>query len=126
MFVDLIGVLLTVIIVSIRYWFVVLLLSFFESTFTLLISMVLESRITEVIAGGIFTTITFFPENFLIMFLGPLFFLLLGLGLHKKDKIPWIDLINPISTYKRPLPVLMIKTALCRILIIFLLINRQS
>ena len=51
MFVDLIGVLLTVIIVSIRYWFVVLLLSFFESTFTLLISMVLESRITEVIAG---------------------------------------------------------------------------
>jgi len=123
MFVDLIGIFLTVIIVSIRYWFVVLLLSFVESAFTVLISIALESSVTEVIAGGIFTTISVTPNNNIIMLLGPLFLLLFGLGLHKNEKIPWIDLINPISDFKRPVPVIMIKTALCRILIISILKN---
>jgi len=124
MFIDLIGIFLTVIIVSLRYWFVVLLLSFIESTFTVLISMALESTITEVVAGGIFTTVTASSNNNLIMLLSPLFLLLFGLSLHRNEKIPWLDLINPISDFKMPVPVLMIKTALCRMLIITLLNNK--
>ncbi|NLZ53039.1 MAG: hypothetical protein GX892_07825 [Thermoanaerobacteraceae bacterium] len=124
MFVDLIGIFLTVIIVSPRYWLIVLLLSFIESTFTVLISMALESSITEVIAGGIFTTITGSFNNNLITIFSPLFLLFIGLGLHRDEKIPWLDLINPIADFKRPAPALMIKTALCRILIISLLSNK--
>ena len=124
MFVDLIGILLTVIIVSLRYWFIVLLISFIESTFTILISTALETSITEVIAGGIFTTVTGPSNNYFIMLLSPLFLLLFGLGLHRNEKIPWLDLINPVADFKRPVAVLMIKTALCRMLIISLLSNR--
>jgi len=121
MFVDLIGIFLTVVIVSPRYWFIVLLLSFIESTFTVLISLALELSITEVIAGGIFSTVTGSNINNLITILGPLFILLFGLGLHRDEKIPWLDFINPVADFKRPVPALMIKTALCRILIISLL-----
>ncbi len=121
MFVDIIGILLTVVIVSPRYWFIVLLLCFVESTFTVLISMALESSITEVVAGGIFTKVTGSNSNNLFLIISPLFFLLLGLGLHQNRKIPWLDLINPIADFKRPLPVLMIKTALFRMMIISLL-----
>jgi len=101
-----------------------MLLSFVESTFTVLISMALESSVTEVIAGGIFTTITVSPDNGFVVLLGPLFLLLFGLGLHKNEKIPWIDLINPIADFKRPVPALMIKTALCRLLILSMLNGR--
>ncbi|HHY41408.1 MAG TPA: hypothetical protein GX514_00935 [Thermoanaerobacterales bacterium] len=124
MFVDLIGIFLTVIIVSPRYWFIVLLLSFIESAFTVLISMALQSSITEVVAGGIFTTVTGSFNNNLITIICPFLLLLFGIGLHRAEKIPWLDLLNPIADFKRPLPVLMIKTALCRILIISLLSSK--
>lgn len=124
MFVDIVGILLTVIIVSPRYWWIVLLLCFAESALTVLISMALESSITEVIAGGIFTTVTGSYSNNLFLILGPVSLFLFGLGLHRGRKIPWLDLINPIADFKRPLPVLMIKTALFRMLIIYLLSSK--
>lgn len=124
MFVDVVGILLTVIIVSPRYWLIVLLLCFAESAFTVFISMALESSVTEVIAGGIFTTVTGSYSNNLFLIISPLFFLLLGLGLHRDKRIPWLDLINPIADFKRPLSVLMIKTALFRMLIISLLYSK--
>ena len=121
MFIDVVGILLTVIIVSPRYWFIVLPLCFAESALTILISMVLESNITEVIAGGIFTTVAGPNNKNFLLILSPLFFLMLGLGLHKDKKIPWLDLINPIANFKRPWPALMIKTSLLRIMVIYLL-----
>ncbi|WP_296971102.1 hypothetical protein [Tepidanaerobacter sp. EBM-38] len=121
MFIDVVGILLTVIIVSPRYWFIVLPLCFAESALTILISMVLESNITEVIAGGIFTTVAGPNNKNFLLILSPLFFLMLGLGLHKDKKIPWLDLINPIANFKRPWPALMIKTSLFRIMVIYLL-----
>ncbi|NLU09837.1 MAG: hypothetical protein GXW90_02645 [Tepidanaerobacter acetatoxydans] len=121
MFIDVVGILLTVIIVSPRYWFIVLPLCFAESALTILISMVLESNITEVIAGGIFTTVAGLNNKNFLLILSPLFFLMLGLGLHKDKKIPWLDLINPIANFKRPWPALMIKTSLFRIMVIYLL-----
>ncbi|AEE91517.1 conserved membrane protein of unknown function [Tepidanaerobacter acetatoxydans Re1] len=121
MFIDVVGILLTVIIISPRYCFIVLLLCFMESVFTILISMVLESNITEVIAGGIFTTVAGPNNKDFFLILSPLFFFMLGLGLHKDKKIPWIDLINPIADFKSPLPALMIKTSLFRIMVIYLI-----
>ncbi|WP_213975489.1 hypothetical protein [Tepidanaerobacter acetatoxydans] len=121
MFIDVVGILLTVIMISPRYCFIVLLLCFMESVLTILISMVLESNITEVIAGGIFTTVAGPNNKDFFLILSPLFFLMLGLGLHKDKKIPWIDLINPIADFKSPLPALMIKTSLFRIMVIYLL-----
>jgi hypothetical protein len=124
MFVDIIGILLTVMIVSPRYWFIVLMLCFAESVFMVLFSAALESSITEVVAGGIFTTVTLTDSKLFHLMLSPVFFFLLGWGLHKERRIPWLDLINPIADFKRPLPVLMIKTALFRIMIILLLKNK--
>ncbi len=118
MLIDAVGILLTVLIVSPRYCFIVLLLCFAELTVTVLLSMILELNVTEVVAGGIFTTIAGSGSNNLFMILSPLFFLLFGLGLYG-GKVPWLDLINPIAAFKRPLPVLMIKTALFRMIIVF-------
>ncbi|HHV18946.1 MAG TPA: hypothetical protein GXZ27_08845 [Thermoanaerobacterales bacterium] len=124
MFVDVVGVLLTVIIVSPRYWYIVLILCFAESFLTVLISMALESSITEVVAGGIFTTVTMKNSNIFHLMISPIFLLLLGWGLHRARRIPWLDLINPVAEFKSPLPVLMMKTALYRIMIIILLSNK--
>lgn len=121
MFIDVVGILLTVIIVSPRYWFIVLPLCFAESALTILISMVLELNITEVIAGGIFTTVAGPNNKDFFLMLSPLFFLMLGLGLHKDKRIPWLDLINPVADFKRPWPALMIKTSLFRIMVIYLI-----
>ena len=118
MLIDAVGILLTVLIVNPRYCFIVLLLCFAELTVTVLLSMILELNVTEVVAGGIFTTIAGSGSNNLFMILSPLFFLLFGLGLYG-GKVPWLDLINPIAAFKRPLPVLMIKTALFRMIIVF-------
>ena len=73
MFVDIVGLLLTVLIVSPRYWLIVLFIGFAELIFNILLSMTLELNITQVIAGGIFTSITGSSSN-RFQILSPLFF----------------------------------------------------
>ena len=106
MYIDIIGIILTVIVVSPKYWYMEVILSIFLST-------ALQSKVTEVIAGGIFTTIN--ESRSFIHLLGPLFLLFTGIGMMDDRKIPWIDLINPISMYRRPWPIIMIKTAIFRL-----------
>ncbi|MDD4569845.1 MAG: hypothetical protein PHE70_06970 [Tepidanaerobacteraceae bacterium] len=121
MFVDVIGLLLTIIIVSPRYWITVLSICFVDLALTVLISITLESNIIGVTAGGIFTSFVGFNNKNLFQLFGPFLYLLFGIGLHKDKKIPWLDLINPFSDFCKPIPILMIKTAIFRILIISLL-----
>lgn len=120
MFVDIVGLLLTVLIVSPRYWLIVLFIGFAELIFNILLSMTLELNITQVIAGGIFTSITGSSSN-RFQILSPLFFLLIGWGLCENKRIPLLNLINPMAYFKKPWPSLLIKTAIFRLLIVFLI-----
>ncbi len=124
MHIDVIGILLTGLIVNPRYCFVILLLCFIEMVSTVLLSTVLSSGLTRVVAGGIFSTVYGVDVNNLFMILSPLFFLLLGFGLYGNEKILWLDFINPIAILKKPLPTLLIKTALFRIVVICFINNK--
>lgn len=115
MFIDIVGILLTILIVSPRYWFIVLIISCVELFFSILFSLALKANITEVIAGGVFNFVASSGGmNVFLQLLGPIFLLLFGFGLNNSRKIPWIDLLNPLSDFKRPWPVMMIKTAIFR------------
>lgn len=115
MFIDLIGLLLTVLIVSPQYWYIVIILSFLELVLSIFFSMVSDVSVIEVIAGGIFNTILQVPEKQLLLFSGPIFFLILGFCLQDFRKFHWSDMINPLVNYKQPWPTLMIKMSLFRI-----------
>lgn len=120
MFLDITGILLTILIVSPRYWFIVLVISVMELVFSICITTAFHYGVTEVIAGGIFSSIVWTPgDKEFLQLLGPTFLLITGAGLLKHSNIFWLDLINPMAAYKRPWPVMMIKTAIFR-LIIFL------
>lgn len=112
MYIDVIGVILTVLIVSPKYWYVVMILSFADVMLTIFLSTTLQSRVTEVIAGGLFTTIN--DGSSFTYILGPSILLLAGIGMMKDRNIPWLDMINPLSSYRRPWPILMIKTSIFR------------
>lgn len=120
MFLDIIGTLLTILIISPRYWFIVIVISITELAFSILITTALSFGVTEVIAGGIFSSITWNStgKNFLYL-VSPAFLFIIGAGLLKHNKISWIDMINPLAGFRKPWPVIMIKMAVFR-LIIFL------
>ncbi|WP_422443845.1 hypothetical protein [Thermoanaerobacterium sp. DL9XJH110] len=117
MLIDIIGILLTILIISPRYWNIVFLISCADLLFSVCISLVLQSRITEVIAGGIFSSITWPGGKSFLTILGPLFLLTIGLGLAGPKEIPWLDLINPLAGFRKPWPVIMIKLAVFRMLV---------
>lgn len=114
MYLDLVGLVLTILIVSPRYWYLVVVISFFDIILSVFLSIALWTQVTEVIAGGIFTTIN--DGGSITYLLGPILLLIAGIGMIiNMEKIHWWDLINPFSSYRRPLPVMMIKTSLFRI-----------
>lgn len=115
MFVDVIGIILTVLIVSPRYWFIVLFISSIELLFTIFFSMVLQGGVTEVIAGGIFSWMARSNGTDIIQLFCPFLFFMLGLGALKNTKIFWLDLLNPLACFKKPWPVMMIKISILRI-----------
>ena len=116
MFVDIVGILLTIIIISPRYWFFVLSICLFELIFTILISMALELSISKVIAGGIFTSINQSNSKYFFQMISPLFFLVLGFAIHTNKNVKWSDLINPFANLSSPLSILIIKTSIFRII----------
>lgn len=127
MFIDIVGIFLTIIMVNIRYWFMVLLICLCELMLSFLLSISLQSNINQVIAGGIFNhVIGSEGKHLLSTLLGPLFFLCLGLGLLDFKKLRWIDLVNPISDFKEPWPIIMMKTAVFRIVVIAMLYDKYS
>jgi len=125
MFIDIVGILLTVIVVNARYWYIVLIICLGELLLSVLASIAFTSNITEVIAGGIFTHMAVFEGKMFVPFLAPLFLLLLGVGLQDFKSMRWIDVINPITDYKRPWPILIMKTAAFRIAFIIMLYGNK-
>jgi hypothetical protein len=82
------------------------------------ISTALSLKVTEVIAGGIFSSITWNSSGKDILYLiDPLFLFTIGFGLLKHDKVSWIDAVNPFACFKKPWPVIMIKISIFRLLI---------
>jgi len=122
MFIDVIGTLLTIILVSPRYWWIVLTVSTIEIMLSLFLSIAVETSVTEIIAGGIFTTITFSEPRNIFQLFCPMFLFLVGLSFLDSKRLRWIDLINPISEFKKPWPVIIIKTAAFQILVIIFFI----
>lgn len=120
MFLDITGIIFTVLIVSPRYWFLVLSISLIELIFSIFIIIVFHFGVTEVIAGGIFSSIVWTPgKKEFLQLVGPLFLLITGLGSLNRNEILWFDLINPLASYKKPWPVMMIKTAIFRLIVFF-------
>jgi len=78
-----------------------------------------------VIAGGIFSSIAWSSGGKdLLQLVSPVFLFITGAGLLRHTKISWIDLINPVAGYKKPWPMLMIKTAIFRLIVFFFFIGK--
>jgi len=122
MFIDVVGTLLTIILVSLRYWWMVLTVSALEIMLSLLLSIAVKTNITEIIAGGVFTTMKFSEQKLFFQLFCPIFLFMLGLSLIDFRRVRWIDIINPISKFKKPWPVILIKTAFLKILVIIFFI----
>ena len=88
-----------------RYCFIVLLLCFAELTVTVLLSMILELNVTEVVAE-VFLLLLRSGSNNLFMILAILFVIWIG-----PTEEGAVAGYQSIAAFKRPLPVLMIKTA---------------
>lgn len=125
MYIDIVGILLTIIIVSPRYWFMVLFICASELILSVFLSIALQLNVTEVIAGGIFTSVILEGKKNYIQLISPAIFFITCIGLQDMRRIPWLDLINPLAGFRRPLPVLILKTAFFRILI-YLFLNLAS
>ncbi|ADL08017.1 hypothetical protein [Thermosediminibacter oceani] len=121
MFLDIVGMLLTILIVSPVYMGRVFLICLFANFLDILTAMVFNTQVTEVIAGGIFSSINYYGGNILVPYLSPLVLILIGAGLQGRDGIILWDLINPSATYKRPWPFLFLKVGIARILILYFL-----
>lgn len=123
MSVDIIGTLLSILLVSIRYWYIVLVVCSFELLLTILLSLVIDENITQVIAGGIFSTIEFPGGKSILPILSSLF--VLGIALAHLDKkiIRWIDMFNPFADFKKPWPIIMLKTAIYKIIFFILILG---
>lgn len=127
MFLDIIGNLLTIIIISPRYWFIVLAVSASELIFSLLLTTAMSLKVTEVIAGGIFSSIKWNSTGAEFLYLAsPFFLFFIGIGLLNNYKISWLDVINPLSDFKRPWPVIMIKMAIFRLIIFILFLYKSE
>ncbi|HEY8362949.1 MAG TPA: hypothetical protein VIK77_08710 [Tissierellaceae bacterium] len=121
MFLDIIGILLTILIVSPKYIGRVFSICIIANLLDIFAAMVFNSQITEVISGGIFSSINYYGGNIVVPYFSPLVLILIGLGLKSKDTVTFWDFINPIATYKRPWPYLFCKVGVARILILYFL-----
>ncbi|MGI6485738.1 MAG: hypothetical protein ACOX15_05355 [Tepidanaerobacteraceae bacterium] len=119
MYIDTIGIILTIILVSPRYWLIVLSICASELILSFLLCLALKLNVVEVIAGGIFTSFIFEEKNY-IQLISPAIFLISSLTLQDMRMIPWLDLINPLAGFKKPWHILFLKTSIFR-LIIYLL-----
>ena len=57
MYIDTIGIILTIILVSLRYWLIVLSICASELILSFLLCLALKLNVVEVIAGGIFISL---------------------------------------------------------------------
>lgn len=123
MFVDLIGLILTVLFINFNYWYILLLLTFAGVIFEFLLFTTLNMKIIKVSAGGIFSEIVLNNSVYNLNWVIPVIFIVLGLFFMDRKDIDVIKILDPSAKYNKPVPVLLIKYGLARILII-LLMNR--
>jgi hypothetical protein len=121
MFLDFIGIFLTTLIVSPKYFAQVILVCFFANIIDILAAMVFNSQVTEVISGGIFSSINYLGSNIVLPYFSPLILILIGLGLKNGDSISFWRFINPFAKYKRPWPLIFLKVGVARILVLYIL-----
>lgn len=120
MYIDFVGIILTILIISPVHWINVLVISFLELLFSIFISIVFQNNVTEVIAGGIFTSMTLSNKSFELQIISPILFLLLGLGRIGIKNVPWFDLLNPLSYFKNnPWSIMLIKISIFKILVLY-------
>ncbi|HHY04027.1 MAG TPA: hypothetical protein GX534_02410 [Thermoanaerobacterales bacterium] len=120
MYIDFVGIILTVLIISPVHWINVLVISFLELLFSIFISIVFQNNVTEVIAGGIFTSMTLSNKSFELQIISPILLLLLGLGRIGIKNVPWFDLLNPLSYFKNnPWSIMLIKISIFKILVLY-------
>lgn len=122
MFIDVIGTLFTILLVSPRYWWIVSIVSVLDVLFSIILTVVLSVNVTEIVAGGIFTTINMTEPKVIYQLIPSIFFFLIGLSLIEPRRLRWIDTVNPLSEFKKPWPVIMIKTSIFKILILLFFI----
>ncbi len=116
MYIDIVGILLTIIIVSPRYWFMVLFICASELVLSVFLFIALQLNVTEVIAGGIFSSVVLEGKQNYVQLISPVIFFITCLCLQDMRRIPWLDLINPLAAFKKPWHILILKTSFFRIL----------
>ncbi|MGB9813836.1 MAG: hypothetical protein ACPLRZ_08105 [Thermovenabulum sp.] len=121
MYMDIIGLILTVFFINLKYWYIVISLSIFEILFEFLLFFALDAQITQVTAGGIFSRISYYNANFLLKWAIPLFFIVLGFIFADRRDIDIIKIIDPTAKFKSPLPLILVKFGLARIIILLFL-----
>ncbi|MFO7152750.1 MAG: hypothetical protein DIU66_005860 [Bacillota bacterium] len=120
MFLDFIGIFLTTLIVNPRYFLKVILVGFIANIIDILAAIVFDSQVTEVISGGIFSSVNYLGNNILVPYFCPLILISIGLGLKNGESIDFWRFINPLASYKRPWPIIFLKVGLARILVLYI------
>lgn len=123
MFLDFIGIFLTALIVSPRYFVHVTIICFFANFIDILVAIAFNSQVTGVISGGIFSSINYLDSNLVLPYFSPLILILIGLGLINGDSISAWRFINPFARYKRPWPFVFLKVGIARILVLYILLK---
>lgn len=114
---DIIGLMITILLIGIRYTPYVLAAVVIGETGGILASLYLNAQLDTVVAGGIFSRIAFQGVNarlpvFFIYFGGPLINYFVGMACGGLEKEKLAGLINPFASLKHPFAVMNIRLAI--------------